>query len=780
MPGRRNIYESAMRQGHSAAWDQKWEQAILAYRKALEEFPEEPMALTSLGLALLQTKRLDEALGMYQRAAALAPNDPLALEKTADILERLGRLDEAAQQYMAVAEIHLTRRDVNKAIDNWARASRLAPGILQAHQRLALAYERTGKTPQAVIEYLAIARILQRSGDVDGAYRAAQRALQLDPRNPQPSAALEMIRQGKALPEPGRPRGVTGPLRMAQVQAFMGPDQAGTEEPSRRPSDEDERSSPTFAAQQAALTALADLLFEEDNTSDAGGAGRGLLRGTGSLRGSRGSRSQVIAYLGQGIDSQTRGDLHDAAAAFEKAMSAGLESPAAEFNLGALYHALGRIQDATRHYKQSLGHPDYAVGALFALGECYLALDRPAEAVEHLLGALRQIDLETVPAARAEELSQLYEGVTENLTKTDEAAEMRSLAENLVRFLSGPGWRERLNQARRQLDAAAENGALTPLAELLSVPGTERVVESMRRVEEYMQKNMLPAAMDEALYAVEFAPTYLPVHLKMAEILLEDNRLEAAIAKYSVVAETYRVRGDSVRAGRILSEVSRLAPMDLGVRARLIDLLVAQGKTDEALSQYMDMAEAYYRLANLDMARQTYANALRLAQRSTVDRAWSAQILHQMGDIDMQRLDWRQAVRVYEQLKTLAPGDERARSTLIDLNFRLGNLRQAIAEVDDMLRYRVSEGKFDEGIRFLEEQVRLRPDESALRRRLAQAYVQRGRKADAIAQWDALGEVYLQEGKRAEAIEAIRAIIALGPEDEAGYRTLLAQLESKS
>ncbi|MBI3360010.1 MAG: tetratricopeptide repeat protein, partial [Chloroflexi bacterium] len=165
-----------MRHGHSAAWDQQWDRAIAAYRKAIEEFPEDPNALSSLGLALLQAKRLDEALAMYNRAAKLAPDDPVPLEKSSDILERLGRLDDASQQYMAAAEIHLTRRDVDKAIDNWSRASRLAPGRLVAHQRLALAYERTGKTRQAVVEYMAVARIFQRNGDNEKAAQAIERA----------------------------------------------------------------------------------------------------------------------------------------------------------------------------------------------------------------------------------------------------------------------------------------------------------------------------------------------------------------------------------------------------------------------------------------------------------------------------------------------------------------------------------------------------------------------------------------------------------------------------
>ena len=51
-----------MNQGHSAAWDQLWDQAASFYRMALEEFPNHPQALTSLGLALYEMANYQEAL----------------------------------------------------------------------------------------------------------------------------------------------------------------------------------------------------------------------------------------------------------------------------------------------------------------------------------------------------------------------------------------------------------------------------------------------------------------------------------------------------------------------------------------------------------------------------------------------------------------------------------------------------------------------------------------------------------------------------------------------
>ena len=87
------IFQQAMNQGHSAAWDQLWDRAAGFYRQALDEFPDNPQALTSLGLALIELQEYDEALRCYQKAAKGLPDDPLPLEKIAQLCERMGNLE---------------------------------------------------------------------------------------------------------------------------------------------------------------------------------------------------------------------------------------------------------------------------------------------------------------------------------------------------------------------------------------------------------------------------------------------------------------------------------------------------------------------------------------------------------------------------------------------------------------------------------------------------------------------------------------------------------------
>jgi tetratricopeptide (TPR) repeat protein len=216
--------------------------------------------------------------------------------------------------------------------------------------------------------------------------------------------------------------------------------------------------------------------------------------------------------------------------------------------------------------------------------------------------------------------------------------------------------------------------------------------------------------------------------------------------------------------------------MDLAARSRLIDQLTARGQVNEAVNEYLDLADIYYRLAELDMARKTYTTALRLVQQANADRTWNVHILQRMADIDMQRLDWKQAVKVFEQIRTLRPEDKAVRKNLVELNLRMPRPEQALAELNNYMTYLEKNGQSAEAIDFLEDLLIEHGDEPVLRRALAGLYQQAGRTTDAIAQLDAVGEALLSKGDKEGAIAAINQILMMNPPKADAYRRLLAQI----
>lgn len=398
------------------------------------------------------------------------------------------------------------------------------------------------------------------------------------------------------------------------------------------------------------------------------------------------------------------------------------------------------------------------------------------EAARYLLQALKLADGLTVESGQSKDLNQYYETLLATETEGDKK-ELEQMVDSTLEFLTGPEWLHRLKEAREELEKEADGDGVVPIAEMLAVGDTDLVLRSMKRIDRLMDQGLYASALEEALLALDYAPTYLTLHRRMADVQIASGRTEAGYEKLSMIAETHRVRGESAQAADVYMKILQHAPVDLPARIKLIELLVQQDRGDEALNQSLELAEIYQDMAEIDMARKTLANSLRLSQQMSTGNGWSLRILHMMGDIDLSRLDQRRALRVYEQIRTIDPSDDKARVSLIDLNLRIGQEDQAAKELDSYLEYLVDSGSGAEALNLLEEMAREHPGRQALHARLAEAYKAAGRTADAIAQYDALGEIQLDAGQKDDAIRSIQAIVDLNPQDAEGYEDLLKNLK---
>ncbi len=772
MPGREDIFQKAMNEGHSAAWDQEWTKAAVAYRQALQEMPDHPKALNSLGLALFQQGSYEEALQIYKRVAQITPNDPIPMEKLAQLFERTGHLKEAIDAAFRAADLFLNQRDVDKAIENWVHVTTLDPEHILAHSRLALAHEKLGHKAQAVTEYIAVASLVQRTGNMEKTAELIQKAMQIMPESAEAKQAVTLLRSGQLLPKPLRPKGGTGPIAMAQVKQLDKPKKQA-----------DSGLDPIAEARQKALTRLAEILFEYSTDDGAAvQAKRGLqalMRGTGQLSMQASEQTKVVLHLGQAIDAQTKNNENLAAEELEHALEAGFNHPALYFDLGLLRSKGDRLESAVRHLQHAVKHNDFGLAARLLLGQVNQKLGRLGPASIEYLEALRLADSSVVPAEQAEEISQMYEPLIEaQASQTDEAS-LKRLCDNINDMLMRQNWRDHLFKSREQMPKSQDGDMPMPLAEVILQAQSSQVLEAINHVHQLARAGSLRTAMEEAFQALTYAPTYLPLHTLIGDLLVRENHTQEAITKFTTVAQAYSVRGEAGQSAKMLRRVVQLAPMDMNARTRLIDQLVARGQVDDAIREYLDLADIYYRLAELDMARKTYTTALRYVQQANADRSWTIHILQRMADIDMQRLDWKQAIRVYEQIRTLRPDDAGIRKSLIELGLRLGQPAQANAELENYLMYLQTSNQNGQGITFIEELLQERPDDNVLRRALAQQYQQAGRIEDAVAELDNVAESFLNVGRKEEAMVIINQILLMSPPNADQYRQLLIQLQQQ-
>ena len=769
MPGREDIFQKAMNEGHSAAWDQEWSKAASAYRTALQEMPDQPKALNSLGLALFQQGEFDDALQIYKRVAQVSPQDPVPMEKLGQLFERTGHLKEAIEAALKAADLFLNQRDIEKAIENWVRVTTLDSDHTLAHSRLALAHERLGHKKQAVAEYLSVASLIQRTGNVEKTGELVSKAINILPESAEAKQAQTLLRSGQLLPKPLRPKGGTGPIAMAKVKQLDQP---------KKPTDSG--LDPIAEARQKALTRLAEILF--DYTTDDGASPQtrrglqALMRGTGQLNLQQNEQAKVVLHLGQAIDLQSKGQNTEAADELDHALEAGFNHPALYFDLGMLRASGDRLESSLRHLTHAVKHDDFDLAARLLMGQINQKLERFQVAAVEYLEALKLADAAVVRADDADEIRQMYEPLIEaQATQTDEEA-FKRICDNINGLLMRKNWRDHLHKSREQMP---KSEMPMPIADVILQAQSSQVLEAINYVHQLARAGQVRTAMEEAFQAITYAPTYLPLHTLMGDLLVREDHTQEAIAKFTAVATAYSVRGEAAQATKMLKRVIQLSPMDMYARRKLIDQLVARGQVDDAIKEYIELADTYYRLAELDNARKTYTTALQVVQQTSADRQWNVHILQRMADIDMQRLDWKQAVRVYEQIRTLRPDDETTRKNLIDISLRLGQAAQASAELESYLSYLQTSNNEARAIPFIEELLEERPDDTTLIRTLAQAYHQAGRVEDAVAKLDIVAESLLDEGKKEDALVIINQILLMNPPNADQYRQLLMQLQGQ-
>ncbi len=726
-----------MREAADAAWEQDWRRAIESYQSALEVKPGDTQAMAGLALSFLESGYTDQALLVYKQIGQRAPNDPLPYEQMAKIYAGLGRSTDAAAKYLEAAEIFAKRKDLRGALPNWEKAIRQDPDLLQAHMRLAVAYERDrSMVPRTIQAYLSIARLLQARDQRDGAEKALQRALSLDPINPEVRHALDDLRQGMPIPQ-------------VILPTYAGAEQ---EESRRAPVHSEEEPEnkypPTEEASRHAMGLLADMIFQGDIPAKA------------------------INPIAQAIDAQQIEAVEDAIEGYESAWQAGFEHPAVLYNLGMLYQQVGDLDKAIELMNRLVDMPEYSIAVNMALGVAYYSDGQPLEAVRHLMEALRQADqqLNNQPDLGGYErlLTSLAELPDDHLTE---------LCGALTIYLDDPNWRAKLQDTLAGYIAQDKGSYVSDLVELIIEGGRPEIAEIMQSIDVFITRGMLRMAMEEVHYAIQKSPDYLPAHRRMADVMIQEGRTQEAAEKLDLIADTYLIRGNEEKAADLYAEVIELWPADIGPREIVLGMLKQQGRMGDALNQYADMADVYYTmLADPERAVEVYNEGLEYAQINSAEPALTLRLLKGLADIENQRVNYRKALSHYRRAKDAAPDDEEVSLAIINLNFRMGETGHAVTALDEYMRFCITHDRSERVIPVLEEQTSLHPKVIPLHQRLAEVYRQQGMIPEAIKEMDSLGELQLEAGRTRDAMETIKKIISMDPPNVEGYHSLLEQL----
>jgi len=742
LAGNRLRFDEAIQKANDSVWDEKWEDAVRFYERALAEFPDDVSALMGYAWALLNAEDLETALEVYQRLTTLNPSDPGPYERIAEIQERNGDTAQAAATYYEAAQRYGKQNVRGKFVAALEASARLEPGNDKVWRDLLQYYQQEKSVDKAVLAALWLAYLYQQAHP-DWAIEICRQMQTFIPHEPRIGQTMMLLQSQRPVPEPPRIEAAG-----ALDESLEGLDVEGQDE-----------GSPADIARQRALAKLAESIFAEDKPQ---------VQGI--------SQMEVDLLIGKAVDAQTRGDLAAALQAYEQLNKAGVSMPSIHFNLGLLYKEQMRFTEAIAQLNKSLSDPEYILGSQFALGECYQAQGDFAEALKHFWEAVKIVDLATIEREHADDLIRVYQSVAQNLVSAGDPDRARSLTESLVDFLGRRGWEDKSLEARKRLDALSRSGTVLSLGELVSMPGASNILRSVALAQEYQRRNKVYSALEELFHTLSKAPDYLPLHYLLASLLQEAGHIDEALVKYQTIARTYEVRGQTLQALATYREILQLSPVDIGVHKRVIELLTQRGQIDDALSQYLQMADAYYQLAQPERARDVYSEALRLAPRGAPEKQWEVRILHKMADLDLQRLDWLAAIKNNEAILRIDPTDERAYLALYRLYPRTGRPHLGLNALDKLIKLYLEGRNVERALIMLEDLIANEPDNIPLRARGAQLYLNTGKREKALEHLDVLGGLQLDAGQKEAAVKTVTAILALDPPNRAGYVDLYREL----
>jgi tetratricopeptide (TPR) repeat protein len=803
MPGNRALFDRAMEQSREAARLKQWEEALKQAVRALQEFPQDAGARSSVAVALFNTGKNQQALQLFEELRRSDQNNPFFLEYLAQCYERVGDGDAAVAAYVQLADLQQGRRLGAKAAEALGEVLRLRPGADEQRERLARLLEESGARGDAAGHYLELAR--RRQGrDLEQASALAEHALELDPASRE---AKELI---AAL------HGALADVAQARIDATHGASgvPAAASSPSGMPS--------AFGA-------------------------------TGGLRGHQFAVDKVVA---QAQERQEAGDMAGAMEGYERAVGMGCERSDVFYSLGLLYQEAERHEDATRVLARAAQDEEYALSAHYALGTSFQALGRLPQAVKEYEETISLLPLESIGKTEAEDMIQMYEAAAGIYVQMNDIARAASLYSTLANFLGSKRWgKERADEFRQRAkelternmfaklrslgtgalaapapDAVEEEppqpqtmpetwGKIKPITEFLrprgepgvggeaaffDSPGAAPAVEAPEldplaaldalpaaaqqrfapltplatggldevaeryvvASEKYVDQNLMLAAVDACLEVIRLSPDYLPIHLRLGEIYERDGRTEEALTKYQLLVDTYTARGEAREAIPVYFRLIELSPDTINARARLSDLLRQEGRLAEAAEQVGLVASSYFRMGQTNKALEEYRRGLQWAPESAALHQQYAQGLLRLERYEAALTEFRRALELEPDNLANVAGINIALALIGDQPLAMW---QSLATLLEQLRARPQQGA---DVQAEYRSALLVADEPVLHYTLAVVQQHAGQHQSALMELEQ-AEALLEEGPDPLLAPALvhqamaDSFIALGQADEA-------------
>jgi tetratricopeptide (TPR) repeat protein len=219
---------------------------------------------------------------------------------------------------------------------------------------------------------------------------------------------------------------------------------------------------------------------------------------------------------------------------------------------------------------------------------------------------------EPAPAARSETATAMMRQPGSNLRTITEflrTADAMNTGDTISDVLGGPS--VPLHPEATEVISRPLNGTPTelPAASLADVEQQTLTVQRMIAEGEFaMGQGMWDAAIDACMGVIGTEPTYLPIHLMLADIYMQQSKMDEAVDKLQMVMETYVARQEPENAVPVCRRLLDLQPDNPALETRLGLLLLDAGRVDEAARSLLAIPEKYHKAGESQRALEEALN----------------------------------------------------------------------------------------------------------------------------------------------------------------------------